>query len=103
MYVQSNTLLLADMFENVHSMYLEIHELDPARFLNEPGLAWQAAFKKTKVKIDLLTDINMLLLIEKGISWGICHAIHRYPKANNKYMKNYDKNTELPYLKIIEM
>ena len=51
-----------------------------------------SSFKKTKVKLDLLTDIDMLLMVEKGIRGGICHSIYRYAKANNKYMKNYDKN-----------
>ena len=92
LYVQSNTLLLADVFENFRNMCLEIYELDPAKFLSAPGLAWQAALKKTKVKLDLLTDIDMLLMVEKGIRGGICHSIYRYAKANNKYMKNYDKN-----------
>ena len=73
-------------------MCLKIYELDPARFLSAPGLAWQAALKKTKVKLDLLTDIDMLLMLEKGIIGGICHSIYRYSKANKKYMKDYDKN-----------
>ena len=60
MYVQSNTLLLAVVFDNFLSMCLEIYEFDPIRFLTGPGLAWQAALKKTKVKLDLLTDIDML-------------------------------------------
>ena len=59
----------------------------------------QAPLKKTEVKLELLTDIDMLLMVEKGIRGGICHAIHQYAKANNKYMKDYDKNKELSYLK----
>ena len=59
MYVQSNALLLADVFENFKNMSIEIYELDPAKFLTAPGLAWQAAPKKTKLKLDFLTDINM--------------------------------------------
>ena len=73
-------------------MCLEIYELDPAYFLATPGLAWQAALKKTKVKLDLLTDIDMLLMVEKGIRRGISHYIFWYSKANNKCMKDYDKN-----------
>ena len=97
--VQSDTFLLADVFENFQNKCLEIDELDTARFLTALGLAWQAAFKKTKVKLDLLTDINMLLMVEKSIRGGIYHAIHQYSKANNKYMKDYDKNKESSYLK----
>ena len=74
--VQSDTLLLADVFENFRNMCLEIYELDSARCLTVPGLAWEAALKKTKVKLDLLTDIDILLMVEKGIRGGICHAIH---------------------------
>ena len=79
-------------------MCREIYELDPAKFLSAPGLAWQAALKKTKVKLDLLTDIDMLLMVEKGIRGGICHSVYPYAKANNKYIKNYDKNKESLYL-----
>ena len=60
--------------------------------------AWQAALKKPEVKLELLTDIDMLLMAEKGIRDGISHAIHRYAKANNKHMKDYDKNKESSYL-----
>ena len=64
-----------------------------------PGLAWQAALKKTKVKINILTDIDMLLMVEKGIRGEICHSIYQYAKANNKYIKDYDKNIESSYIK----
>ena len=80
-------------------MCLKIYELDPARFLTAPGLAWQVVLKKTLVKLDLSTDINMLLMVEKGIRGGICHAIYQCVKANNKYIKIYYKNKELLYLK----
>ena len=71
MYAQSDTLLLADVFENFRNMCLEINELDPAKFLSALGLAWQAALKKTKIKSDLLTDIDMLLIVKRGIRGGI--------------------------------
>ena len=76
-----------------------MYHLDPVKFFSAPGLAWQAALKKTEVKLELLTDIDMLLMVEKGIRGGICHAIHQYAKANNKYVKDYDKNKESSYLK----
>ena len=72
MYVQSDTLTLADVFENFRNKSIEIYLLDPDHFLSAPGLAWQACLKKTDVKLELLTDINMLLTIEKGIRGGIC-------------------------------
>ena len=102
LYVQSDTLLLADVFENFRSMYIKVYELDPAHFLSLPGLAWQACLKKTKVKLELLTDYDMLLMVEEGIRGGICHAIHRHAMANNKYMRNYDKNKESSYIQYLE-
>ena len=85
LYIQSDTLLLADVFENFKNKCIEIHELDPVHFLSASGLAWQACLKKTRVKLELLTDINILLMVEKGTRGRICHAIYRYAKANNKY------------------
>ena len=99
LYLKSDTLLLVDVSENFRKMCLEIYELDPARFISAPTLIQQAALKKTKVKLDLLTDIDMLLMIEKGIRGRLCHSINRYPKANNKCMKDYDKTKESSYLK----
>ena len=72
-------------------MYIEIYDLDPDHFLSAPGLAWQACLKKAGVKLELLTDNAMLMMIEKEIRGGICHAIYRYAKSNNNYMKNYNK------------
>ena len=80
LYVQSETLLLADVFKNFRNKCMEIYELDPAHFLSAPGLAWQTCLKKTEVKLELLTENDMLLvlMVEKGFRGGICHAIHRY-------------------------
>ena len=86
MYIQSNTLLLADVFENFRNICLKLYGLDPAKNISVPGLAWQAALKKTKAKLDLLTYTDMLLMVEKGIKGGICHSIYQYAKANKKYM-----------------
>ena len=102
LYVQSDTLLLADVFENFRDKCIEIYELDPAHFLSAPRLAWQACLKKTKVKLELLTDIDMLLMVEKGIRSGIFQAIHRHAKVNNKYMNNYNKDTISSYLMYLD-
>ena len=84
LYVQTDTLLLADVFESFRNMCFKIYELDPEKSLSAPELARQAAFKKTKVKLDLLTDIDMLLMVKKDIRGGICHSAYRYAKASNK-------------------
>ena len=102
MYVQSDTLLLADVFENCRNKCTEIYELNPAHFLSAPRLVWHASLKRTWTKLELLTNIDMLLMVEKGIRGGICHSIHRYAKANNKYMKNYDKDMESSYLEYLD-
>ena len=102
LYVQSDTLLLSDVFENFRNKCLEIYELDPIYFVSAPGLAWQACLKKTGVKLELITDYDMILMIEKGIRGGICQATHRYAKANNKYMKNCDKDSESSYLEYLD-
>ena len=83
-------------------MCIKVYELDPANFLSAPGLAWQACLKKTEVKLELLTDNDMLLMVEKGIRGGICHAIHIYAKANNKYMKNYNEKEESSYIQYLD-
>ena len=101
LYVQSDTLLLAGVFENFRNMCFKLYELDPAHFLSLPRLAWQACLKKTNVKLELLTDY-MLLMVEEGIRGGICHSIHSYAKTNNKYMKNYDKNKESSYIPYLD-
>ena len=98
LYVQSDTSLLADVFENFRDKCIEKDEIDPAHFLSAPGLTWKACLKKTNVKLDLLTDNDMLLMFEKGIRGGMCHATYRYAKANSKYMNNYDENKESSYL-----
>ena len=102
LYVQSDTLLLADVFNNFRDMCLKEYELDPAHFLSLPGLAWQACLKKTNIELELLTDYDMLLMVEDGTKGGICHSIHRYAKANNKYMKNYNNNEVLSYIQYLD-
>ena len=70
--------------------------------MSAPGLAWQACLKKTKVKLELLTDIDMLLMVEKAIRREICQANHRHAKVNNKYMENYNKDIISSYLMYLD-
>ena len=103
LYVQSDILLFADVFENFRKACIKTYELDPAHFISLPGLAWQACLKKkTGVELELLTDYDMLLMIEEGIRGGICHAVHRYAKANNIYMKDYDSSKESSYIQYLD-
>ena len=113
LYVQSDTLLLADVFKNFRDMCVyeldpgymnltSVYELDPTHFLSLPGLAWQAFLKKTNIELELLTDYDILLMVEEGIRGGICHSIHRYAKANNKYIKNYNKDEESSYIQYLD-
>ena len=102
LYIRSDTLLLADIFENFRQSCLKNYELDPAHFVSLPGLAWQACLKKTNVELELLTDYDMLLMVEEGIRGGICHAMQRYAKANNKYVKDYDKKKKPSYIQYLD-
>ena len=73
-------------------MLLKMYYLDPVKFLLTSGLAWEAALNNTEVKLELLTNIDMLLIVEKGIRGGMSHVIHSYTKADNNYIKSYDKD-----------
>ncbi|XP_057312281.1 uncharacterized protein LOC130653786 [Hydractinia symbiolongicarpus] len=103
LYVMSDTLLLADVFENFRDTCQNIYELDPAYFYTAPGLAWQAALKVTGQVLELLSDIDMLLMVEKGLRGGICQAIKRHAKANNPYIGElFDVNLLISYLLYID-
>ena len=97
-----DTELLADVLESFRDKCIQIYELDPASFLSAPGLAWQSCLKKTKVELELLTDNDMLIMFEEGTQGGMFQAAHRYAKANNKYMKNHNKNKESSYLEYLD-
>ena len=102
LYVQCDTLLLADVFEKSRNTCIEIYGLNASYFLSLPGLSWQGCLKKTEVKLELLTDIHMLLMSEERIRGEIGQSVHRYAKANNKFMKDYNKNIEPSYLAYLD-
>ena len=90
------------MFENFRDKCIEIYGLDPTYFVSATGLSWEACLKKTEVELEILTDYDMFLVVENGIRGGICQATHIYTKANNKYMKNYDKSIESSYIAFLD-
>ena len=101
-YLQSDVLLLADVFENFRKACFEHYKLDPAHYYTVPGLAWDACLKETKQKLQLLTDYDMLMMFEKGIRGGITHISKRYAEANNKYMKEFDKTKPSTFIQYLD-
>ena len=120
-YLKPDVLLLADVFETFRNTCLKNYKLDLAHFYPAAGLVWQALLKTAtkycghekrhkeyevcpdKFRLGLLTDIDMLLMVEKGIRWGIYQAVKRYAKANNKYMKDlYNPDEESIYLQYLD-
>ena len=102
LYLKSDVLLLADVFENFRDLCLENYKLDPAYYYTAPGLFYDACLKKTKINLELLTDPTMHLMIENGIRGGISMITHRHSIANNKYMKNYDPSKESKYIMYLD-
>ena len=98
LYAQSDTLLLADIFENFRNECLQIYELDPAHFLTAPGLAWQGCLRKNYVELELFTNSDKLLMVENGICGGIYEAKLHYAEANNVYLKHQYESKESSYL-----
>ena len=102
LYNITDVLLLADVFENFRDICLKNYGLDPVYYYTAPGLAWDACLKMTGVNLELLSDVDKLLMIEKGIRGGISIISNRYGKANNKYMKDFNKKELSKYLMYVD-
>ena len=102
LYLKTDVLLLSDVFENFRETCLHHYQLDPCHYLTSPGLAWDAMLKMTKIELELFSDIDQILFIKKGLRGGISYIAHRYAKANNKYLSDYNPEKEDSYLMYLD-
>ena len=98
LYLRTDVLLLADIFESFRETCLKYYSLDPCHYFTAPGLSWDACLRKCGITLELVSDPDMHLMIEKGIRGGISTITHRHAKANNKYLKDFDPTKESSYV-----
>src|SRR5690606_27749687 len=101
-YLVADVTLLGDVFEYFRETCIKDYGLDPAHYLSAPGFAWDCALKMTGVKLELFTQIDMHLFIEKGMRGGICNITKRFSKANNKNMQDYNPNENSTYIRYLD-
>ena len=102
-YLTTDVLLLADVFENFRKTSMINYGLDPAHYITLPNFAWVAMLKKTGVELDLITDVDMFNMVEKGKRGGMCQVSQRFAEANNPYMgEDYDKTAFKSYLMYLD-
>ena len=101
-YLKTDALLLADVFEKFIKTCLNYYELDPCHYFSSPGLSWDEMLKMTGVELGLISDIDMHLFIEKGMRGGISYIAKRHSKANSNYTKNYDSSKESVFIMYLD-
>ena len=102
LYLKSDVLLLSDVFENFRETCYQYYKLDPAHYYSAPGLAWNGCLKMTGIELELISDVDMYLMIEKGLRGGMSVISHRKAEANNKYMHSYDPEKPSKYITYLD-
>ena len=102
LYLKTDVLLLANVFENFRKTCLKHYKLDPCHYYTAPGLAWDACLKETKQSLQLLKDYDMIMMFEQGIRGRISHISKRYTSANNKYMKDFDETIPSTFIQYLD-
>ena len=102
LYLKSDILLLADVFENFRSTCVQYYKLDPCHYYTSQGLSWDAMVKMTDIKLEFMTDIDMFQFIQKGTRGVISYIANRFGEANNKYMKEYNKEKPSNYIMYLD-
>ena len=102
LYLRSDVLLLTDVFENFRKTCMQYYKLDPCHYFTSPSLSWDAMLKMTNIKLELMTDVDMFLFIEKGMIGGVSYIANQYGSANNKYMKEYDEKAPSKYIMYLD-
>ena len=102
LYLNSDVLLSADVFEDFRKTCMQYYKLDPCHYFTSPGLSWNAMLKMTAIKLELIIDIDMFQFIKKGMRGGVSYTANRYGKANNKYMKEYDEKAPSKYIMYLD-
>jgi len=102
LYLKTDVLLLAGVFENFRKTCLDYYGLDPCHYFSSPGLAWDSCLKMTEIELELISDVDMYNFIEKGLRGGVSIITHRKAVANNKYMKKYNKNKPSTYIAYLD-
>ena len=98
LYLKTDVLLLADVFEKFIKTYFNYNRLDPCHYFSSPGLSWDAMLKMTEIELELISDVDMHLFIEKGMRGGISYIAKRHDKANNRYVEYYDHSKENKFI-----
>ena len=102
LYLKSDVLLLSDVFENFRETCYQYYKLDPAHYYSAPGLAWKGCLKMTGIELELISDVDMYLMIEKGLRGGMSVISHRKAEANNKYVHSYDPEKPSKYITYLD-